>query len=133
MKKIITTKKSKFLISLVLFKLLILTSSSFSFQEKRALIEDNNYFPSYSLIGIILSDDPTSSIAVLKDEKNKKMIMLKIGESILDMKCARLDLTATKPAFTNHTVFYLPLHCKTPFLNYKVNKIYLKTFAGIAV
>jgi len=86
MKKIVTTKKSKFLISLVLFELLILASSSFSLQEKRDLIEDNNYFPSHSLIGVILSKDPTSSIAILKNEKNKKTIMLKVGESILGMK-----------------------------------------------
>lgn len=90
MKKIIITKKSKFLIFLVLLGFLILASSSFSFQEKRNLIEDNNYFPSHSLIGVILSDDPTSSIAILKNEKNKKMIMLKIGESILGMKLVQV-------------------------------------------
>lgn len=90
MKKNFTTKKGQFLISLFLFELLILASISFSLQEKRSLSEDENYFPSHSLIGVILSKDPTASIAILRNEKTKRMIMLKVEESILGMKVVQV-------------------------------------------
>lgn len=90
MKKIVTTKRNKFLISLVLFELLIFTSTSFSLQEMRDPTEDKNYFSSYSLIGVILSQDPSSSIAILRNEKSKSTIMLKIGESFLGMKLVQV-------------------------------------------
>jgi len=90
MKKIITTKRDKFLISLVLFELFIFTSTSFSLQEMRDPTEDKNNFSSYSLIGVILSKDPSSSIAILRNEKNKSTIMLKIGESFLGMKLVQV-------------------------------------------
>jgi type II secretion system protein C len=90
MKKIAPIKWREFLFSLVLFELLILSSNLSSFQEKRALIEDSNYFPAHSLIGVILSKDPASSIAVLKNERDKKITLLKIGESILGMKLVQV-------------------------------------------
>jgi len=86
MEKIFTTNRSKFFIFLILLELLLLTSTSFNFQQSPAINENENYFSSHFLIGVILSKDPSASIAILKNERTGKIVMIKIGESIQDLK-----------------------------------------------
>jgi len=79
-------KVGLFSVSLILFAFLFLTSSSFSFSEIPASEENEKNIPSLSLIGVMVSEDASSSIAILKNEENGKTIILTIGESIFDLK-----------------------------------------------
>lgn len=100
MKKIVAKQKSKFLqqsrmnffkkvsfyfIFLILFEFLFLISSSYSSQKIPASKEAENHFPPQFLIGIIVSKDTSSSIAILKNERTGKTTILTIGESIFGL------------------------------------------------
>ena len=78
-------KANLYSIFLILSGLLFLISSSFSAQITATSKEHENYFPPHSLIGVIVSKDNSSSVAILKYEKTGKIRILKIGERIFDL------------------------------------------------
>lgn len=71
---------------LFLFEFLVLISISFSYQRLPASKEYENHLPSLRLVGVIVSKDTSSSIAILKNEKTGKTIILAIGDSISGLK-----------------------------------------------
>jgi len=76
---------SFYFMTFILFEFLFLISSSFSSQKMSASKEDENHFPPLSLVGVMVSKDTSSSIAVLKNEKTGKTKALTIGESIFGL------------------------------------------------
>lgn len=76
---------SFFLISIILLEFPFLISTSFSYQKVYTSKEQRIQLPPLSLIGVIVSKNVPSSMAILKDEEAGKTIMLTIGESILDL------------------------------------------------
>lgn len=86
MEKIFLIKQSRFFVSLILLELLLLAPTSFTFQESSPINQNENYFSSHSLIGVTLSEDPSASIAILKNERSGKIVMIKVGESIQGLK-----------------------------------------------
>jgi len=83
-------KHNFYSISLVFFAFLFLTFSSFGFPRKAASKEHDNHFPGLSLIGVILSKNTSSSVAVLQNEKTGRVIILTIGESISNLKLTHI-------------------------------------------
>lgn len=81
---------SFYFISLILFGFLFLISSAFSTQKINQPTLNESRFPSLSLIGVIVSKDTSSSVAILKSEKTGKIKMLSIGESISNLKLIRV-------------------------------------------
>ena len=81
---------SFYFIFLILFVFLLLISSSFGSQKSTISKENEDYLPSISLIGVIVSKDNSSSVAILKNEKTGTIRMLSIGEKIQDLKLIRV-------------------------------------------
>jgi len=81
------TKISGFrFISLIIPLSLLLISSLFGFQKESVPQERENHLPPLSLIGLVLSENTSSSVAVLHNKGTGKTVMLTVGESVLDMK-----------------------------------------------
>lgn len=81
------SKTSNFcFISLIMLESLFLISSSFGFQKVSVPEEHKNHIPPLSLIGVIVSEGTSSSVAVLQNKDTGKTVMLTIGESILNLK-----------------------------------------------
>lgn len=76
---------SFFFISLILLEFPFLISTSFSSPKVSISKEQKIQLPPLSLIGVIVSKNVPSSMAILKDEEAGKIIMLTIEESILDL------------------------------------------------
>lgn len=54
--------------------------------EKASIVEDHkNHLPPLSLIGVLVSENPSSSIALVHNKVTGKTVMLAAGESVLDM------------------------------------------------
>jgi len=68
--------------SLVLFKLLFIIPNLFGFKELPSPCAQELLPPPLSLIGIVVSNDISSSVATLRDDKTGKLKNLKVGESI---------------------------------------------------
>lgn len=81
---------SFYFIFLIFFVSLFLISGTFGSQKSTISKENENYLPSISLIGVLVSKDTSSSVAVLKNEKTGKIKMLSIGESISNLKLIRV-------------------------------------------
>jgi len=73
-------------ISLIMFISLFLISNFFGFQKVSVPQDHENHLPFLSLIGVVLSVDTSSSVAVLHNKGTGKTVMLTVGESVLDMK-----------------------------------------------
>lgn len=73
-------------ISLIMLVSLFLISSLFGFQKLSVPQDHENHLPPLSLIGVVLSEDSSSSVAVLHNKGTGKTVMLTVGESVLDMK-----------------------------------------------
>jgi len=73
-------------ISLVMLVYLFLISSLFGFQKVSVPEEHKNHISPLSLIGVIVSEGTSSSVAVLQNKDTGKTVMLTIGESILNLK-----------------------------------------------
>ncbi len=69
-----------------MFVSLFLISSSLGFQKVSVPEEHKNHIPPLSLIGIIVSEGTSSSVAVLQNKETGKTVMLTIGESILNLE-----------------------------------------------
>jgi len=81
------SKTSNFcFIFLIMLESLFLISSSFGFQKVSVPEEHKNHIPPLSLIGVIVSEGTSSSVAVLQNKDTGKTVMLTIGESILNLK-----------------------------------------------
>lgn len=74
----------------ILFESLFLLSDSFSAQRAELSQNGKDHFFSLTLIGVVVSKDTSSSIAILKNEEKGKTILLKTGENILDLKLIRV-------------------------------------------
>lgn len=70
----------------IFIQVILVTSSSLSYQNILSSEEQKNVLPQLSLYGVIVSEESSSSLAVLKNEKTGKIIFLKTGESIYDLK-----------------------------------------------
>lgn len=79
-------KASFYLIFFILFEFLFLTTSSFSFQMIPDPEKQEEPLPSLSLIGVVISKDTYSSLAILKNDQTGKTNMVRTGESFLGMK-----------------------------------------------
>ena len=77
---------SFYFISFIIFEFLFLISGTFSSSLIVAAKEDENHMLSFSLIGVIVPKRFSSAVAVLKDERKGKTILLTTGERILDIK-----------------------------------------------
>ncbi len=75
-----------YFIFFILFEFLLLIPNSFSSPQVAVSKENKDRLPSVSLVGVMVSKKPSSSIAVLKNEKTGKTKVLTIGESILGLK-----------------------------------------------
>jgi len=73
-------------ISLIMLVSLFLISNLFGFQKVSVPEEHKNHIPPLSLIGVIVSEGTSSSVAVLQNKDTGKTVMLTIGESILNLK-----------------------------------------------
>ncbi len=65
-------------------------SDSFAFQNITPAQDSDPRFSSLSLIGVIVSKDSSSSLAILKDKRSGDTMMVKIGERILDMELTHI-------------------------------------------
>jgi len=72
------------IISLLLFNFLFLVSISFSSQKVSASNEQEIRLPSLVLIGVVVSEDASFSVATLQNKQTGKTKILRIGEKILD-------------------------------------------------
>lgn len=77
-------KVSWCIIFLLLLKFLFFISVSFSSQKISVSNEQEIRLPSLVLIGVVVSEDASSSVATLQDKQTGKTNVLKIGEKILD-------------------------------------------------
>ncbi len=77
-------------VSLFLLAILLFGQGLFSIQRAPLSEEPEIYFPSHILIGVIISENPSSSMAVLKDEKTGRIRMVKVGEKIFDLTVTRI-------------------------------------------
>jgi general secretion pathway protein C len=79
------SKKISFcIIPLLFFESLFFISISFGFQEIPASNEQEIQMPALALIGVVVSNDASSSVAILQNKQTGKTKILKIGERILD-------------------------------------------------
>jgi len=69
-----------------MFVSLFVISSLFGFQKLSVPQDHENHLPPLFLIGVVLSENLSSSVAVLHNKGTGKTIMLTVGESVLDMK-----------------------------------------------
>ena len=65
---------------------LFLISGSFAYQGITSSRGSDPRSSSLLLIGVIVSKDPSSSLAVLKDTRSGNTVMIRIGEKILDLE-----------------------------------------------
>lgn len=83
-------KKSKLnLISFLLFGFSFI-SVAFSSQMAIPPQEQESSLPPLSLVGVVVSKDASSSIAILKNEQTGSMKMLRVGENILDFTLSQI-------------------------------------------
>lgn len=78
-------KKASFnIILFLLFTFLFLIPVSFSSQRISASNEQEIRLPSLVLIGVVVSKDPSSSVATIQNKQTGKINTIRIGERILD-------------------------------------------------
>ncbi len=61
-------------------------SISICFSNTDVLIENENYSLPLSLLGVVIAKNANSSVAVLKNEETGKTVIMKVGDSILNME-----------------------------------------------
>lgn len=90
-------KASFYLIFFILFEFSFLTTSSFSFHMIPDPEKQEEPISSLSLIGVVISKDTSSSLAILKNEQTGKTNMVRTGESFFGMKLIQV--------FENRVIF----------------------------
>ena len=90
-------KKRRFGPFLLTLFIIFLSSAVHSFQESTLRQDRGSPLPPLILVGVILSKDASSSIAILKNEQTGQTIMLSPGEKILDLTLSQV--------LENHVVF----------------------------
>jgi type II secretory pathway component PulC len=65
-----------------LFKILLLSPTLYGFKELPSSCAHEPSLPPLSLVGVIVSNDISSSVAILRNDKTGKLKILKEGESI---------------------------------------------------
>jgi len=84
------SKKSK--LNLIFFLLFGFSFISVAFSSQMAIPpqEQESTLPPLSLVGVVVSKDASSSIAILKNEQTGSMKMLRVGENILDFTLSQV-------------------------------------------
>ena len=90
-------KERKYGIITIILMITFLSSGAPGYQEQTPRQDRGGPLPPLTLIGIVLSGDASSSIAILKNEQTGQTIMLQTGERILDL--------ALSQVLENHVVF----------------------------
>ncbi len=62
---------------------IFLNTSAFSLQDQALIQGQESRLPPLSLIGVVVSQDASSSVATLKNEQSGEILILRIGENIL--------------------------------------------------
>ena len=73
-------------ISLIMLVSLFLISNLFGFEKASIPEEHENHLPPLSLIGVLVSEDTSSSVAVIHNKGTGKTVILTVGESVFDME-----------------------------------------------
>jgi len=69
---------------------LFIFSTAFGIQRAVAAQEQGGRLPSLSLVGVIVSKDVSTSVAILKNEQTGQIQMLSVGEKILDFTLSQV-------------------------------------------
>jgi len=77
------------IIPIFLFGFLFI-SAAFSLQIVAPPQEPGDLLPPLSLVGVVVSKDASSSIAILKNEQNGSIKMLRVGENMLDFTLSQV-------------------------------------------
>lgn len=72
--------------SATIFVSLLLIPDSFGLQEETALGKQKNHVLPLSLIGVVVSEDASSSVATIENQETGRTILLKTGERISDFE-----------------------------------------------
>lgn len=72
------------------FEFPLLSAGSLTSLDKIQTKEIKVLYPSLEVVGIILSEKPTASIAVLRGGTAKRLMIVKIGDEIFDMKLTNI-------------------------------------------
>lgn len=65
-------------------------STAFGLQRTAPVQEQEGRLPSLSLVGVIVSKDVSTSVAILKNEQTGQIQMLSVGEKILDLTLSQV-------------------------------------------
>lgn len=65
-------------------------STAFSLQRAVSAQEQGGRLPSLSLVGVVVSEDTSASVAILKNEQTGQIQMLSVGEKILDFTLSQV-------------------------------------------
>lgn len=76
--------------SFLLFECFFLASASFGTPRTGLSQDERAHSFSLTLIGVMVSKEASSSIAILKNEEKGKTIMLKMGEAVFDLNLVRV-------------------------------------------
>ncbi|MDH5707292.1 MAG: hypothetical protein OEZ45_14890 [Candidatus Aminicenantes bacterium] len=90
-------KKIRFGFILLTLFIIFISSAVHSFQEPAPRQDRGGPLPSLTLVGVILSKNTSSSIAILKNEQTGQTVMLYPGEKIMDLTLSQV--------VENHVVF----------------------------
>jgi len=83
-------KINLYLLYLILLGIIYSASASICFSNANSMIENGNDIIPLSLTGVVVSKDGSSSVAVLKIEESGKTVIMKVGDSILDMELSHV-------------------------------------------
>lgn len=83
-------KASLYFILLILFEFIFLTPGLPNNQRMPAPKKNEGLLPSLSLIGVVVSKNPSSSLAILKNVQTGNTKIVRTGESILGMRLVQV-------------------------------------------
>jgi type II secretion system protein C len=78
--------------------LIFLFLAADGFSATARIAKGERFFPKVSLAGILVSENASSSVAILRDQTDGKIVLLKIGEKIQSLKLIGV--------YENRVVFY---------------------------
>jgi len=90
-------KKRKYGFITIILVIIFLSSGVHGYQGQTLRQDRGGPLPPLTLVGVVLSKDASSSIAILKNEQTGQTIMLQTGEKILDLTLSQV--------LENHVVF----------------------------
>jgi len=90
-------KKRKYGLITIILVIIFLSLAAHSYQEPTPRQDRGGPLPALTLVGVVLSKDTSSSIAILKNEQTGQTMMLHPGEKILDLTLSQV--------LENHVIF----------------------------